>query len=508
MRKISLIYLVLFIFPAICLAQNADYKSGISFKKLYMDYQSQNGGEITALRNYHHGFEIGYQRNVYPNLNIIVPFKTGVVSSHAEGDGLQKRVTGLDVQIQYQFTDWQKRFTPYVMTGLGAYSETEGAFNMQAPVSVGFNFKITPQTFINWQSEYRLSFSADRNNLHHGLGFVYLIGEAKKMEIPVEEEVKIMNDSDNDGIVDELDLCPQLAGPAALKGCPDTDGDGIADYEDACPLYKGTAELRGCPDADGDGISDNEDECPNLAGPKSNKGCPAKDSDNDGVPDDVDKCPDEPGLPSKGGCPDMDSDNDGVPNDRDRCPNEAGFASTDGCPDSDRDGIADDQDNCPNSPGIKAYNGCPDTDGDGIDDSRDKCPDAVGPVSNMGCPEIKKEDKDVLDLAMRAVQFDSGKATLKSESYGILNQIGAIMDKYPNYKLSISGHTDNTGTASSNQILSERRAKSCYEYLSTRGISISRMSYAGYGESRPISGNDTLRGRLLNRRVEFNLIPR
>jgi outer membrane protein OmpA-like peptidoglycan-associated protein len=204
----------------------------------------------------------------------------------------------------------------------------------------------------------------------------------------------------------------------------------------------------------------------------------------------------------------MDDDNDGIPNDRDRCPNIAGSSMTEGCPDSDKDGIADNEDKCPNSPGIKAYNGCPDTDGDGIDDSRDKCPNAVGPVSNEGCPEIKKEDREVLDLAMRAVQFDSGRATLKPESYGILDQIASILNRYPDYNLTINGHTDNTGTASSNQILSEKRAEACYIYLATKGIERNRMSFVGYGESRPISGNDTLRGRLLNRRVEFNLIPR
>jgi outer membrane protein OmpA-like peptidoglycan-associated protein len=507
MRNILSLTIILLFTTLALTAQNENNKAGISFKKLYMDYQSQNGGEITAFKDYDHGFEIGYHRNLMPNLNLIIPLKTGIVRSHTNETGLEKRVFGLDAQVQYQFLGNSTRIIPYAMTGIGGYGETEGMFNIQVPLSAGINFKITPQTFVNIQSEYRISFSDGRNNLQHGLGFVYLFGNNDKEPVVIEEKIA-MNDSDGDGVIDELDLCPQLAGPKELKGCPDTDGDGIADYEDKCPLYKGTIELRGCPDSDGDGISDNEDECPNLAGPKSNKGCPAKDSDNDGVPDDQDKCPDEPGLPSKGGCPDNDSDGDGIANDQDKCPNEAGSAATEGCPDSDGDGVADRVDKCPNSPGIKAYNGCPDTDGDGIDDSRDKCPDAPGPVANMGCPEIKKEDKEVLDFAMRAVQFDSGKATLKVESYSILDQVADILGKYPNYNLAISGHTDNTGTASTNQVLSEKRAQACYTYLAQKGISTNRMSFAGYGESRPISGNDTLRGRLLNRRVEFNLIPR
>ena len=299
-----------------------------------------------------------------------------------------------------------------------------------------------------------------------------------------------------------------IAGPKELQGCPDSDNDGIADFEDACPLLSGPKSLRGCPDSDGDGVSDNDDDCPNLAGDASNNGCPGTDTDNDGVPDNLDRCPNLAGTAANNGCPMIDADNDGVPDDVDRCPNAAGPANSNGCPDKDNDGIPDYLDKCPNSAGINAYGGCPDTDNDGIDDSRDNCPNAAGPVSNNGCPEIAQADRDVLDLAMRAVQFDSGRATLKSESYTILSQIANILNRYPSYNLSVSGHTDNTGGAATNQSLSENRAKACYEYLVQQGISASRMNYAGFGESRPIADNNTLRGKTLNRRVEFNLIPR
>jgi len=226
------------------------------------------------------------------------------------------------------------------------------------------------------------------------------------------------------------------------------------------------------------------------------------------VPDEEDKCPDLAGVASNNGCPLLDADNDGVSDAEDRCPNSAGSAATQGCPDSDRDGVADFADKCPNRPGIAAYGGCPDSDGDGIDDTRDKCPNSAGSVANNGCPEISAADRETLELAMRAVQFETGKATLKSESSRILNQIGEIMNRYPDFNLSISGHTDNSGPATNNQRLSERRAKSCYDYLARVGVSTSRMNFSGYGESRPIADNNTLRGKALNRRVEFNLIPR
>jgi outer membrane protein OmpA-like peptidoglycan-associated protein len=288
-------------------------------------------------------------------------------------------------------------------------------------------------------------------------------------------------DTDMDGIADEYDACPTIPGLQAFAGCPDKDNDGVQDSRDDCPDVAGLIEMKGCPDTDGDGVSDNQDECPTLAGPASNKGCPLmerKDTDGDGVMDDVDLCP-------------------GV----------AGLAKFSGCPDTDGDGIEDSVDKCPNAAGLPAFMGCPDSDKDGIEDSKDKCPNTAGPVTNNGCPVIEAADREVLSFAMKAVQFELGKATLKTESYSVLNQIVNIMKKYPDYKLNIEGHTDNTGAFDVNQKLSESRAKSCYEYLVQKGIPASRMSYKGFGQSRPIADNSTYSGRTLNRRVEFNLTP-
>ncbi|MCL4151243.1 UNVERIFIED_CONTAM: hypothetical protein GTU68_053246 [Idotea baltica] len=86
-----------------------------------------------------------------------------------------------------------------------------------------------------------------------------------------------------------------------------------------------------------------------------------------------------------------------------------------------------------------------------------------------------------------------------------MDQIAEIINRYPKYALSIEGHTDNTGNADYNQQLSEKRARRCFDYLVNKGVSASRISSAGYGETRPIADNDTKTGRSLNRRVEFNL---
>lgn len=310
-------------------------------------------------------------------------------------------------------------------------------------------------------------------------------------------------DSDGDGILDEDDECPNEAGKTSTQGCPDSDGDGVADKKDSCPNLYGKVALLGCPDKDNDGVIDPNDKCPDEAGPAARNGCPIKDSDRDGILDENDECPYQKGTVDTNGCPD--SDGDGVVDKNDRCPNLAGALN--GCPDSDGDGVANIDDECPNEPGI--ISGCPDSDGDGIHNGKDKCVDSPGPADNNGCPKIKEEDLQVLKFATDNVQFATGKATLKAQSYSVLDQVAEVLKKYPDYHLSISGHTDNVGTPSANQALSEERAASCYQYILSRQIAESRMVYKGFGEKQPVGLNNTEEGREQNRRVAFDLfIPR
>ena len=123
-------------------------------------------------------------------------------------------------------------------------------------------------------------------------------------------------DSDEDGIQDSEDLCPNKAGLIEFSGCPDTDGDGIQDSKDYCPTEAGPLENLGCPwaDRDEDGIVDPEDACPGIPGPVENQGCPFEDSDGDGVFDLEDACPSTPGLPENNGCPKIEEEEQEVLN--------------------------------------------------------------------------------------------------------------------------------------------------------------------------------------------------
>lgn len=102
--------------------------------------------------------------------------------------------------------------------------------------------------------------------------------------------------------------------------------------------------------------------------------------------------------------------------------------------------------------------------------------------------------------------FDFNKATIKEDSYLELNKLKKLLSDNPKLKIKIGGHTDSKGDDAYNQRLSENRAKAVQEYLVKNGISESRISFQGYGESLPIAENDTEENMAKNRRVEFEIL--
>lgn len=460
-------------------ATNPNAYNAISAKVLAMDYESPNE-DLEDLGSAF-GLELSYRRQLGKLFGLAVPLKFGVIDV---GELENPNIVSIDLVGHLYPAGSNAKIAPYLLGGIGVQAEDFETSYRQIPVGAGLNFKLGENGFLGIQGEYRISDAVNRDNIQIGLGYVYRIATV---------------DNDDDGIVNRLDACPEQPGPEATNGCPDQDMDGVADKDDKCPTLAGEARLEGCPDTDGDGVIDPQDKCPEVAGSAVTMGCP--DRDEDGVPDADDECPDKAGTAIHAGCPD--SDGDGFYDNQDKCPDEAG--PDQGCPptDTDGDGIPDAEDNCPDAAGD--LRGCPDTDDDGIADKDDRCPERFGPASNQGCPEVKQEDRDILEFATQAVQFETGSAKLKSESYFTLGQIVGIMNQYPSYSLIISGHTDNVGNDENNQVLSERRAKTCRDYLVSKGIDASRITYVGYGETRPRESNETASGRRLNRRVEFDL---
>ena len=194
------------------------------------------------------------------------------------------------------FTTESGWFDPYIKVG-GGYTAYESRFDdkeggFKALAGGGINFWFTDHLGVNLQTGYHHGFQKNGTDyFQHSAGIVIKFGA---------------KDTDKDGIPDNKDACPEVAGLKEFNGCPDTDGDGIADKDDACPEVAGPKEFNGCPDTDGDGIPDKDDKCPDVAGPAENGGCPWPDTDGDGVLDKDDLCPEVAGPASNKGCPEPD----------------------------------------------------------------------------------------------------------------------------------------------------------------------------------------------------------
>lgn len=263
------------------------------------------------------------------------------------------------------------------------------------------------------------------------------------------------------------------------KIIPDTDDDGVFDNKDKCPNVAGSPRYEGCPvpDTDGDGIDDEADSCVMLPGFQRYHGCPIPDSDGDGINDEEDSCKNVPGLVQYHGCPAPDRDGDGVPDSEDRCPLVAGPAKFQGCPTADRDG-------------------------DGVTDDRDLCPDEPGPVITQGCP-VQSSITDQITADFKNIQFDFGRATIRPGAETIIAHAAETMNReIPNASFYIDGYTDNVGSDAKNKAISKARALAVADALVRAGVDRSRIIVRGFGKDHPKCDNSTDAGRACNRRVE------
>lgn len=455
---------------------------------------------------------------------------------------------GLPAAISFQ-VDWNiwkglyLNFSPFI-------SLTPGTSNPHKS-RVWNNYALTPRYELKWFGVYLPNAYNTLSGFNSGislrLGPVIIgsgtlfssLGKKAVRETDVHVLFKIPipygkpKDRDNDHVSDKLDHCREVAGIWEFRGCPDTDRDGVQDSEDDCPRDSGLKEFKGCPDRDGDGLIDKIDECPDVAGPKELNGCP--DRDSDGIIDNKDDCPDEKGLAQFNGCPDTDGDGvmdkldqcrllpgppekfgcpdrdgDGIYDNVDECPDVPGLAENKGCPfkDSDGDGIKDIEDACPDKAGPIENKGCPyaDTDADGIIDLEDKCPNTPGVKENFGCPAIAKEEQEVIKAAFDNLEFNTGKATIRSTSFPSLDKLAQLLIDKKEYMLLIEGHTDNVGKRSSNLTLSKNRANAVKTYLMKKGVSAAKLKTLWYGPDKPIADNKTEEGRQRNRRVEMTIV--
>jgi len=460
--------------PLVTQAQTSDHKTVIGLSANAFQYKGNLGSDYWDFSRSKWGPGISINQYIAPGLSI------GLQGSYAElkkslgtnSSTFATNIVSANVPIKLMLNNgWALKedafVQPYILLAPGIlYYSREGQYRSNnvntnidtdetkfaGQAGLGINFRISDNIGIFVQTSQVVGYKA---NLDGSVG-----GDNDGWDDRFLQHSAGLNiafgkakDEDMDGVPDRKDKCPGTPAGVAVdeNGCPlDGDGDGVPDYQDKCPTEKGLASLEGCPDRDGDGVRDAED-----------------------------ACPDTPGKPE-----------------------------LQGCPDADGDGVADKDDKCPDTPAGTQVDttGCPlDKDGDGVPDYQDRCPNTPGPASNKGCPEVKAETKKVLNEATKYIQFDFNKATLKPTSYPKLEELVRILGEYPDYSLSIAGHTDNIGNDNYNQQLSFDRATAARTYMISKGIAESRIEGRGYGESKPIAPNTTDAGRALNRRVDFDL---
>ena len=148
---------------------------------------------------------------------------------------------------------------------------------------------------------------------------------------------------------------------------------------------------------------------------------------------------------------------------------------------------------------------------------------AGGVVGNTMDRQIKELKESTAGSGVDVTPTDDGKAILVNlpdgvtfdvNSYALnpsfrptLDQVAQSLQQYPNSLIDVYGHTDSTGSATHNQTLSENRARTVANYLTSQGVSSGRVRSQGFGMTMPVASNDTVDGRARNRRVEIKIVP-
>jgi OmpA-OmpF porin, OOP family len=485
--------------------QNKDRDLGLGIHGGIIGYNGEFGNPLFDTKGNHGAVGISLDYYLSPTFDAGVLFSHGLIDGYDNDfDSTDIRLVGADSYFSTKIYDLSvmaklkmangkilsedSKISPYLAFGFGTSAselsaklrnETVSSLDFNFPLGAGIKYNVNEWFSLQIASIYRYSLSDLLDDVQPTNSTLDKTGRKKFQDQFITHTAGLVfnlhsfKDTDKDGIADNKDECPDVAGLPEFKGCPDTDKDGITDKLDACPTASGLIALMGCPDGDGDGIADKDDECPAAAGASELKGCP-------------------------------DGDKDGIADKNDECPTAAGSVAMKGCPDTDGDGLADKNDGCPTVAGSIAMKGCPDGDGDGISDKDDKCPTVKGLSKNKGCPEIEEKDQKAIVSIAKQIFFETGKDVLKPVSVKQLDELVTILTKYDNVNMSVEGHTDDSGDDAKNMKLSEDRANAVKNYLIGKGIAAPRLTAKGFGETMPIGDNKTANGKAQNRRVELN----
>lgn len=401
-------------------------------------------------------------------------------------------------------------WSPYLFGGVGAMyfnnddppspqftNGKEEGWTTIFPIGGGFEVALSEAITLDFSGGYTFTLSDDLNRYDNrnipdtegnydgyysaGIGLIFVNGSGSSDKdgdgLTKREEKEIGTDPDNpdtdgDGLKDGEEVRTYITNPLN----PDSDGDGLTDGDEV-RKYKTDPNKA---DTDGDGISDGDEIN------KYNTDPLKADTDGDGLSD-GDEINTYKTDPLK-----IDSDGDGLTDG-----DEVNLYKTNPLnPDTDGEGLSDGEE-------INRYRTDPlkaDTDGGSVDDFAE---------INRGTNPLNPDDDVIkmdVPIVLEGITFETGKADITPESEVVLQGALKTMQTYPDIIVEISGHTDDVGSASSNQALSQRRADSVRFWLISKGIQPDRIVARGYGEDFPRVPNDSPDNRRMNRRIEFKRI--
>jgi len=396
-------------------------------------------------------------------------------------------------------------FSPYVYAGGGILgwsiltSQTvspapvsDSGWDPMIPYGVGFEFALSENIILDLSGGYTYTFTDELNgykgsaesNYHDGyfdagIGIMFVAGssesDADNDALLKKEEVAIGTDPDNadsdwDGLNDGEEFITYNTDPLSK----DSDRDGLSDHDEV-KIYSTNPNKT---DTDDDSINDFDEVSKYKTDPLR------ADSDNDKLTDkeEIELYKTDPLK--------ADTDSDGLTDYF-----EVTRHYTDPLrDDTDSDGLVDGAE-------IKIYRTNPlnyDSDGGTVGDKEE-----VERGTDPNNPIDDKVQKVLEPVILEGLTFPTGKAEVSPESEKALMEVFNKLNENPSIKVELRGYSDNTGRASANLDLSQRRADAVKNWLVNKGIAPSRIKSIGFGEANPIADNRTEQGKRLNRRIEF-----
>jgi len=314
MKKIVQMIMCILMTNSIMAQDTATIKpSSIALKFGLLDFKQTNHTEGLTKSAVNYGIQYiqGWTKKVdfVANLDFASLKYPYYTSLKVPAESNAKDYASLDFGLNYKFLTDEHAVVPYATAGIGVGVDRLYYYTAYAPVGAGLQIKANKGSFIFIQATHNAETSS-LTKKHQNYSISYSLSLKGKDKKPVMlPPAPLAVDSDNDGVVDSLDKCPNKAGTAKYFGCPipDSDNDGVNDEMDKCPNVAGVAKYGGCPipDTDKDGVNDEEDKCPTVSGLTRYSGCPIPDTDKDGVNDEEDKCPTEAGIAANHGCEDV-----------------------------------------------------------------------------------------------------------------------------------------------------------------------------------------------------------